>query len=257
MTTLDVLFFPSQIRNRILEESAVVVVDVLRATTSIVAALSAGAEAVLPVRDEQEARRITAELRETGESVLLCGEVGGFPPEGFDLGNSPRDFESADLRGKRIILKTTNGTVALSDSMSARLVVAGSLTNVSSVAEFLHGELKSGNVQKVIVLCAGGEGEFGLEDFFAAGALLNRMIRLEETIVELTDSAVAALDYYQNGRNEASEIVACSHHGRELVEIGLADDIPRCSAEDIYRIVPLCDPDGWLYGVNRGENTNI
>ena len=256
MITLDVLFFPGQIENRSLDHSAVVVVDVLRATTSIAAALSAGADGVLPVAEEPEARRTVERLCQNGEPVLLCGEIGGFPPPGFDLGNSPRDFTSADMVGKRIVLKTTNGTVALAAARKARLTLAGGLVNVSPVARFLCSKLRSNVVDQVIILCAGGEGEFSLEDFFAAGALLSRMLQSENASVETTDSAVAALDYFQNHQKEAVAVVARSHHGRELAEIGLADDIPYCTSLDLYPVVPLSSPDGWLRAAGHAQNAN-
>jgi len=246
MIPLDVVIIPDGLAHFALEQSVVVVIDVLRATTSIAAALYSGARGVLPVMTVEEAVRVSENLHRNGESALLCGEVGGLPPEGFDLGNSPREFVTEQVRNRRIVLKTTNGTVALVRSHTARRVIAGALVNLSAVVEFLHSRLESDSPARILCVCAGQDGEFGLEDFFAAGGILNGLQSISPSRFDLADSAVAALDYFQSHQDDPLAVLEQSRHGRALKGLGLGADLPVCAAYDRYPVVPRCGAEGWI-----------
>ena len=246
MINLDVLLAPDQARNRRLDTSIAVVLDVLRATTTIAAALEANAAGILPVSKINEARIIVRHMRASGERVLLCGEVKGLPPEGFDLGNSPREFRGEVVRGKRIVLKTTNGTVALVNTQKASLTVAASLANTSAVVAFLGKRLASNSYSELLCVCAGTKGEFGLEDFFAAGAILEGLVESLTIPVKLSDSAVLALHYFKANKRDPLGVISEAEHGRKLVEIGLGDDLPLCASFDRYPVVPVRGNDNWI-----------
>lgn len=246
MTTLDVLPFPGQAAGRPLDCAVVVVLDVLRATSTIAAALLAGARGVLPIACEDEARYIADRMRRAGEPVLLCGEVGGFPPNGFDLGNSPREFVPDHVEGMSVILKTTNGTAAIAGTRSARITVTAGLANVSCVIRFLLSHLTSHSIHELVCLCAGREGEFSLEDFFAAGAILDGVLQSSHVNVEPSDLAIVAIDYFRNHREDPLGVLTQSKHGQWLVKVGLGDDLPICATFDRYPVVPVRRSDDWL-----------
>ncbi|MDP2949952.1 MAG: 2-phosphosulfolactate phosphatase [Chloroflexota bacterium] len=231
-----------------LSRQVCVVVDVLRASSTIVTMLEQGVEGVLVAATIAEARRLAREL----PGYLLCGEEGGLPPAGFDYGNSPREFSTLDLRGRRAILCTTNGTRALMAAAAAPLVLVGCLLNASAVAQAAATTAATGGLD-ITIVCAGDEGgtAFAAEDALGAGAILDALVspppeadqppadgRREAARLELTDEARAALESFraQRGREEAA--LGETPHGRELVALGLADDVSFCAGRDVSAIVP-------------------
>ena len=140
----------------------VAVIDVLRATTVILAALERGASRVLTVADLDEARLLRSKL----PRALLAGERGGFAPEGFDYGNSPVEISAADLAGRIVVLTTTNGTLAVQRAQTASSIFAACLRNASAVA----GAFAAAG-GPIALLCAGTEGAFTIEDFYCAGLI--------------------------------------------------------------------------------------
>ena len=166
------------------DKTIAVVVDVLRATTSIHCALAAGAKAVYPVASVSQARL----MKEGLPDALLCGERNGIPPSGFDLGNSPADFAVAPVAGKDIILTTTNGTLAVSHTSGAHEVWAATMPNAVSVA----GHIAHNRERRfdVIIVCAGTDGRFSIEDFYCAGMIVSALVK--EGYGAPTDQAWAA-----------------------------------------------------------------
>ena len=137
-------------------------------STTIVEALASGARGVIPTTSAEDAVRLAALLGR--EDTLLCGERKGAQIEGFDLGNSPGDFSAEIVRGKRLVMSTTNGTVAFSRAQEADRVLACAFTNLGAVAEAVGGE------DSLVVVCAGRQGRFSLEDAVCAGHLLLRLL---------------------------------------------------------------------------------
>jgi len=231
MRDLTICYLPSQwraLKGEQLRMSACVVIDVIRATSTIVAALAHGAAGVQPVADVSDA----FVLKARDPAALLAGERGGQPLPGFDLGNSPEDFLAERVAGKRIILTTTNGTQALEACRSARVVMTAGLLNLHAIAARLK-ELGP----PWIVLCAGCNGGFGLDDAVVAGALADA---LEQ------DNALESL--YRSVRSDLAGTLLRSAAGQELVKVGLEKDIPFCAQRDLFSIVPTLSQDGVLLG---------
>jgi 2-phosphosulfolactate phosphatase len=226
-----------------LSYGAVVVVDVLRAATTIVYALQAGAKCVVPCREIDEARRIAA--RFAPHEVILGGERGGLPIEGFDLGNSPEEYKPDRVRGKTVVFTTTNGTQALLHARKAKKILLGAFVNASAVAEKLAG------LETVHILCAGTEGEPSDDDVLFAGMLAEKLQRKGGGQCNLNDQAVAAHELWRHTLEIArataaqplkgeplAKILRHTLGGRNLVSLGLDRDILAAAQIDRYHIVP-------------------
>ncbi len=209
----------------------VAVIDVLRATTVILVALERGACRVVPVAELDAARRLRAEL----PAALLAGERGGFPPEGFDYGNSPVELAGADLAGRTIVLTTTNGTLAVRRAGAAASIVAASLRNAGAAARAL-----AGAGAPVTLVCAGTEGAFTIEDFYCAGLIARDLAAAGRSLSDLAWAAVLLAE------RPVAEVVnerTCSHV-RTLIRRGLGADLPYCLEVDASTAVPTFAPDG-------------
>jgi 2-phosphosulfolactate phosphatase len=229
MKNITVCYLPSQWRAleaAQLRDSACVVIDVIRATTTIAAALASGATGIRPVASLAEAEALKAERPDR----LLAGERHGIALPGFDLGNSPRAMTRARVGGRELILTTTNGTQALAACAGARAVVTCGLANLAATAAKLR-ELGA----PWIFLCAGFEGDFGMDDAVAAGALT-------EALGE--PDAFTAL--YRSVRADVAGAFLGSLAGRELTKIGLQDDVPFCAERDSLAAAPVLGADGVL-----------
>jgi len=231
MSDLDICFSPAQWRaleTERLRASACAVIDVIRATSTIVTALAHGASGVQPVADVGDA--FAAKARDP--EALLAGERGGRALPGFDLGNSPEDFTAERAQGRPLILTTTNGTQALAACRGARAVVTASLLNLEAVAARLR-EIGP----PWIIVCAGHDGEFGVDDALVAGALAEALGR-EHALVSL----------YRSVRGDLTETLLGSAAGRELRKVGMEKDVPFCAQRNLFSIVPTLGADGVLRG---------
>jgi 2-phosphosulfolactate phosphatase len=231
MRDLEICFLPAQWRTldpESLRASACAVIDVIRATSTIVTALDQGAPGVLPVASVTDAFA----LKERNPGALLAGERGGQAPPGFDLGNSPEDFTMERVCQRPIILTTTNGTQALAACDGARAVVTASLLNLEAAAARLR-EIGP----PWIIVCAGCEGEFGVDDAIVAGALAEALGQ---------DHAMVRL--YHSVRRNLTETLLGSAAGRELRKVGLEKDVPFCAQLNLFSTVPMLGPDGVLRG---------
>lgn len=229
---IEVALCPAEIRRFSgLDLSAVtaVVFDVLRATSSIITGLAHGIEAILPVQTIEEARACKA----NDPSLLLAGERGGLPIEGFDLGNSPGDFES--LKGRRLVMTTTNGTVAIQSVKHASRVLIASLLNIDALADFLT----RSSAKDLLLVCAGTVDDFSLEDAIGAGALVARL----PAEGELSDSALLVRSLYEKVENDVEEWLTHTKNGRALREIGKQRDISYCARQSIYHVVGTLSKD--------------
>lgn len=216
-----------------LDGQVAIVVDVLRATTSVVAACAAGCLGVVPASDEQTAL-ITAR-RFPRPEVLLAGERGGDPIPGFDLGNSPLEYTADRVAGRTIILTTTNGTATMKRASLARAGAAAALTNVRAAADWA---LDQGG--DVTVLCAGDDGALSLEDAVCAGLLAERL-RARASDVELSMAAELAchLAGYYAGRLD--ELRVHARWARRLAARGRSADLDACLSVDTTAVVPVFD----------------
>lgn len=229
MSDLEICYLPAQWRRpepERLKASACVVIDVIRATSTIAAALACGARGVQPVAGVEEAFALKA----SQPKALLAGERGGQPLPGFDLGNSPEDFNAERVKDRSIILTTTNGTQALAACLGARAVLTVGLVNLDAVVTRLR-ELGP----PWVILCAGCEGEFGVDDAVVAGALAEG---LEQ------DHALVSL--YRSARRDLTETLLGSMAGRELIKVGMEKDVPFCARVNLFPVVPTLGEDGVL-----------
>jgi 2-phosphosulfolactate phosphatase len=228
-----------------MEADCYVVVDLLRATTTIAVLFERGLDDLIAVDDIDLARTLAR-----AQGRLLFGEVGGLAPPGFDHGNSPVEAARSELAGRGAVLFTTNGTRALCALGQQGLVVTGALANISAVVG------RMGRHQRTVVVCAGTEGgsRFALEDFAAAGIILRAALRRWPG-TELGDAAGLAVaapgyeDWIATGLPQpaapSGHLVVGSRHARLLASIGLSADIQFALREDTSRALPTvvdCKP---------------
>jgi 2-phosphosulfolactate phosphatase len=221
----EVFLTPADLDPAAAQGAAVVVVDVVRATTTIVEALANGARAIYPTASTEDAVRLATSLGR--DDTLLCGERRSVKVEGFDLGNSPAEFTPAAVAGKRLVMSTTNGTAALSRVLEAERVVTGAFTNLGAVADALGGHAH------VVVVCAGRLGRFALDDAVCAGHLLRRLGGERE----MNDGARAAWAL-AGVMPPAVETLAATAAGRAVIEHGFAADLEICAQVDRHALVP-------------------
>ncbi len=226
---IDVFFQAGEPAVLDMVDHAVVVIDVLRATSTMVEALVNGARGVYPAASTEEAMKLASSLGR--EDTLLCGESKGLMIEGFDLGNSPREFVADRVAGKRLVMSTTNGTRAFLLAEDADRVLACCFLNLSAVVDAVA------DVERLVVVCAGREGRFATDDAVCAGALLDRLGERHEGGIELNDAGYAALELANRFRIGA-DFLAMTDGGKRLVDIGFRDDLKHCAQIDRYAVVP-------------------
>jgi len=227
---IDVRLTPAAVRDGDVQGRAAVVIDVIRFSTSVLAALEAGAAGVLPAPTAGKAAALAGSLGRS--DVLLCGELGGRKPEGFDLGNSPRGFTPGRVSGRTLVYGTTNGTRALHRVREARCVAVACLANLGGVA----GRLRAWD-RPALVVCAGREGKAGLDDVWCAGLLVDRLE--DGGPVEMDDGARLAAGAARSLGRPDRDALATTAAGAALVEIGLGEDLQMCAAMDRTDAVPV------------------
>jgi 2-phosphosulfolactate phosphatase len=233
---LSVYFTPLGVTNHAIAGRPVLVIDVLRATTSIVAALANGARAVVPAESSDDALRLAQNLERN--SVVLAGERGGEQIEGFALGNSPREMTSDAVGGKTVVMSTTNGTPALLATDAARPVLVGAITNFSAVVERVREQLTEHD--EFVILCAGRERMFALEDAYVAGRFASALVPgSARRGTEFNDGAIAALELVRRYGDRWRRAVSASAAARHLRHLGFKQDIDAATAVDTYEVVPL------------------
>ncbi len=243
---LNVFALPKLVDPRELAGGTVGVIDVLRASTTIVHALEAGAREIVPCRDVDEARQLARDLPD--RDVLLGGERGGLPIEGFHLGNSPEEYAPLKVRGKLIVFTTTNGTQAVAHARLARQVLIGAFVNASAlVRELLQADCAH-------LLCAGTEGQFGEDDLLLAGMLVDRLARAAGMVYRQNAQAVTAREFWLNrfalphslgaeplGPERLAAVLRTILGGRKLVSLGLEADVLAAAHIDRFQGVPYVD----------------
>ncbi|MEX0678038.1 MAG: 2-phosphosulfolactate phosphatase [Pirellulales bacterium] len=221
-----------------------VVVDVLRATTTVVSALVAGARAVVPCLSVDEARRLASTFP-PGQAVL-GGERGGLPIEGFDLGNSPAEYTPRAVAGKTVVLTTTNGTKALLHCRAAQEIVLGAFVNLSALCGYLTQNAQAGATD-VNLVCAGTEMHVTREDVLLAGAVAQRLAgagwQLDDEAAIARDAwrAVSASATGAELKDRLASALRASRGGGNLIQIGMAGDIELAADVDRFAIVPRFD----------------
>jgi 2-phosphosulfolactate phosphatase len=232
---IDLSFSAGQFDDLQLRDKNIVVLDVLRASSTITVALNNGAREVIPVASIESAVKISGSL--FGEVTLRGGERNGKMIEGFNLGNSPLEYSESAVKGKSIIYCTTNGSVALAKSRYARALIVGSFLNLTTVVEFVKDENKD-----FLFICAGRIntiGYFSMEDAVCAGMMIQKLMKVESLELNLSDSAKAAHALYKTFGRSILKMLKTSEHGKYLIEIGYADDLKICAAVDSVPVLPV------------------
>ena len=263
MKSLDVYFLPQLCNPDTLRGTSAVVIDVLRATTTITHACAAGAKYIIPCLEIDRARKLAKSI---GEQAVLAGERGGLPIDGFDLGNGPGEFTEATVAGKTVLFTTTNGTKALDHCRSAAEILVGSFVNLNAIVRHL------GHQEHVSLLCAGTNGQITQEDTLFAGCVAlalstatwsnashqDEMEPAKETLLsakpvdqpKLNDQALIAMaaasglaEFGPNRSlqwNSARIIKALrkSSGGQNLIGVGLEADIELAGQIDRFNLVP-------------------
>ena len=228
---IDVFFTPNELR-RGLKGRVAAVIDVLRATSTIVEALANGAKSVFPTASTDDAVRIAQGLGR--KDVLLSGERKSLRIEGFDLGNSPREFTPDVVADKMVVMTTTNGTPALLAGSSADRCVVASFLNLNAAAADLVGA-----DVPIVLLCAGREGRFSLDDVLCAGSLIRQLRARLPRHTRMNDAAPAAGALERRYRGKLARIISHTSAARQIVDAGLAEDIAYCLMENRHSIVPV------------------
>ena len=247
---LSVHFTPHGVTPAAIAGKPVIVLDVLRATTTIVAALANGAKAVFPAPTAEDALKI-AQNMEKGDR-LLAGERRCLPIPGFDLGNSPLEMTAKTVGGKTIILATTNGTPALVAAESGSPVIVAAVTNFSAATEAARAALAEAG--ELHIVCSGRERQFAIEDAYVAGryvqAVLSGKSRAKRAL-ELNDAAMAAIELVRRYGDKWKGPISAGAAARELARLRFKADVLAAAEPDQYDIVPVYN-DRRITVPNRG-----
>lgn len=227
----DLVFTHVPITDEKLSNRTVVMIDVLRTSTTICVALKNGAKTVIPVEGVPAAMELLGNL--SRDNVLLCGEREGKLIEGFDLGNSPLEYEEKVVKGKSLIICTTDGSVALTKMRSAKSSIVCGLVNITACADFV--------VEKdddLLIVCAGHHRQFNLEDAVCGGMLVNILQGKIGREMHMNDGTEAAVIIYQKYRDDYLKLLRHSDHGTYLKSLDLGKDLKVCAEVDSLDIVP-------------------
>ncbi len=252
LAEINAFFLPTMLDPSDLGGGIAIVIDLLRASSTISQALAAGAKDIIPCLEVDEARARTAALAATGSRTLLGGEREGVRIEGFDLGNSPSEYQPEVVRGRTIVFTTTNGTRAMNSCRSASRVLIGSFVNLTAVCEAVA---QFGGSCHLV--CAGTKGKITREDVLCAGAIVDRLVAsgaVDES--KQNDQARIARESWRNAMGAAmgdltkarlalAETLRDTQGGRNLIRLGLERDIVDCAELDALDVVPELDLVAW------------
>ncbi len=241
---IDVFFSPAELDEVSLEGRVAVVIDVIRATTTMVEALANGARAIFPTVSTEDAVKLASSLGRG--DTLLCGERKGLKVEGFDLGNSPAEYGPAVVKGKQLVMTTTNGTRALKAVEDAERTLIAAFLNLAAVTDALRAE------PDLVVLCAGREDRFSLEDALCAGHLVRRLGEGHEGELVLNDGARVVLELVSVYPVDA-DFLRSTAAGTALSEVGLSEDLEACAVLDRHALVPEMKERQIRLGARKGR----
>ncbi|MCM0041235.1 MAG: 2-phosphosulfolactate phosphatase [Algoriphagus sp.] len=232
MNSIEVCFTPELIHLHEVKNKLVVVVDIFRATSTMVAALTHGVTELLPFADLESCRAMEA------QGYLIAGERDGLTAPGFELGNSPMAFLEGKYAGKKLALTTTNGTLAIEKSKGAAQILIGAFPNLQATASYIQ----SRNLD-VLIHCAGWKGRFNLEDSLYAGALVQA---LSGSHANQEDGALAMSSLFTQASGNLAAYLAQASHAKRLQNNGIEADIAFCLTLNRYKQVVGLAGDGAL-----------
>lgn len=232
------------IEDRDIKDKVAVVIDVLRATSSIITALYNGCKEVIPMAEIEEAVKISKNYEK--DTFILGGERNAEKIEGFHLSNSPWEYSREQVENKTVLITTTNGTRAITKAADAKEVVLASFININAICDYV-----AALGQDIAIICAGTLGQFSVDDILVAGALIhglhNRDIELK-----LDDLGMTAEFMYEHSREDLHRVLSRTRHYSKLRELGLQRDLEDCLKLDTAPIVPI-----YYDGVVRAEQVNV
>lgn len=235
---LQVCLSPALLPFYDLSNTIAVVIDIFRATSSMCYGLANGAKAIIPVAEISECLVYGGR-----EGYLIAAERNGEVVEGFDFGNSPFSYTEDKVKGKTVVLTTTNGTRAIQQCSAANMVAVGSFLNISALSNWLKRQ-----DSHVLLVCAGWKNHASMEDTLFAGAMISRLKAVDS---ELDDSAHLAEIVYLEAKNNLNTYIANSSHAKRMQRLHISTDITFCLQEDHVSVIPVmhgdrlvCLPDG-------------
>lgn len=215
-----------------ISDKTVAVIDVLRCTTSISAALMAGARGVIPAAGPGEAVEMWTKIGP--DMAILAGERQGIRIENFQLGNSPLEFTADIVAGKHVVMTTSNGTAAFLQAAGSALTLSCSITNISKVVDRIATEDR-----ELVITCAGRDGQFSIEDTLCGGMLLHLLATDKKLKLTINDAGSLALLLYRANKNALRQTIAQGEHGRYLSQIGFASDVTAAAVADSMPVLPI------------------
>jgi 2-phosphosulfolactate phosphatase len=224
---VEVCFSPEEFDLYEQAYTAVVAIDVLRATTAICAAFANGVEKIIPVSTVEEAQAYK------DKGYLAAAERGGKIVAGFEFGNSPYAYMTPEIKGQTVVLTTTNGTRAINIAAKTHKVIIGSLINLQAVIDYFIND-----PEDVLLLASGWQGKFNLEDSICAGAIADALIKSGKYMSE-EDSTIAATFLYQKAKVNYFGFLKASSHRRRLRNLNLNEDIKYCLTPNQTDVLPV------------------
>jgi len=225
MMNIDVCLSPELLHLYNLKNKIVVVVDILRATSCMVTAFANEVESITPVASVDECKFLQS------QGYMAAAERDACKIDGFDLDNSPFSYLNSDIKNKKIAVTTTNGTLAITKSITAEQVIIGSFLNIKAVAKYIKEQQLN-----VLIVCAGWKGKINIEDTIFAGALAEE---LSDSFVFDDDSTLIAHNLYMTNKDNLFKFLTLSSHVKRLQRLNLDKDILFCLQRDIYNVVPI------------------
>lgn len=228
MPKINIILTPAEFEHYKISstDNIIVIIDIFRATSTIVTALANGAASVIPVENIEEAKK----YKKNG--YLIAGEKNGIPIDGFDFGNSPLEFLNEKIHNKDIVITTTNGTQAIQTAKNNGEIIIGAFLNLNAVANYILQQNKD-----VIMLCAGWKNKFNLEDFVFAGSLTHHLFATQKFELD-SDSALLGYLTFDRSRRKLKEFLNMASHKKRLENLNLDADIDFCLSLNKYNIVP-------------------
>ena len=240
LSYIDVFFSVQTFQEEELRGKSAVIIDILRASSSIVTAINSGAKKIIPVEDMSDAVKIARTMDQN--DYLLCGEKDGVKIEGYHLGNSPLEYTEEAVEDKTLIFNTTNGTKAIKKASLANRIYIGSFLNQQSILNALQE-----HDDEVVLICSGWRGRLALEDTMFAGSLIHKLCN--GNLPDATkDGAKVAFGLYEKFGANLEEAISKSDHAHRLRNLVSEEDIPFCCKLDAYDVLP---------GMKDGIITNL
>jgi len=230
---IDVFSSAQAFQEEDLRDKTAVIIDVLRATSTIVTATSNGARGVIPVRDMAAASKIAQNL--DASRYLLCGEKDGKKIEGYHMGNSPLEYERETVEDKTLILNTTNGTIAISRSSLANRIIIGSYLNLRQVVQALQE-----TEDEIVLVCAGWRGRLSLEDLLCAGQIIYELTD-GKLPPQSRDGAKVAFGLYEKFGDDVEGVVKTSNHAVRLEHLVGQEEVTYCCQTNLLDVLPVME----------------